>query len=153
MNSFLEKSYSLKISYFDDAKNYDKYNIVFDNCCNIYHKTKNILLQFLSSILQIALITSILKWVNKWVFFLMFIVIVISLITAQKTTKIQYEYQKKVTTQNRQLNYIYRLFYIPQFIRDMRINSLKEFIFNKKNKYTEDFLQNVKKKIVKLQAR
>ena len=145
VNSFLEKSYSLKISYFDDAKNYDKYNIVFDNCCNIYHKTKNILLQFLSSILQIALIISILKWVNKWVFCLMFIVIVISLITAQKTTKIQYEYQKKVTTQNRQLNYIYRLFYIPQFIRDMRINSLKEFIFNKKNKYTEDFLQNVKK--------
>lgn len=145
VNSFLEKSYSLKISYFDDAKNYDKYNIVFDNCCNIYHKTKNILLQFLSSILQIALIISILKWVNKWVFCLMFIVIVISLITAQKTTKIQYEYQKKVTTQNRQLNYIYRLFYIPQFIRDMRINSLKEFIFNKKNKYTEDFMQNVKK--------
>ena len=69
VNSFLEKSYSLKISYFDDAKNYDKYNIVFDNCCNIYHKTKNILLQFLSSILQIALIISILKWVNKWVFF------------------------------------------------------------------------------------
>lgn len=38
VNSFLEKSYSLKLSYFDDAKSYDKYNVVFDNCCNIYHK-------------------------------------------------------------------------------------------------------------------
>ena len=73
----------------------------------------------------------------------MFIIIIISLIVSQKVTKIQYEYQKKVTTQNRQLNYIYRLFYIPQFIRDMRINSLKEFIFNKKNKYTGEFLKNV----------
>ena len=37
VNSFLEKSYSLKLSYFDDAKSYDKYNVVFDNCCNIYY--------------------------------------------------------------------------------------------------------------------
>lgn len=143
VNSFLEKSYSLKLSYFDDAKSYDKYNVVFDNCCNIYHNSNNILLQFISSILQITLIISILKWVDKWIFSLMFIIIIISLIVSQKVTKIQYEYQKKVTTQNRQLNYIYRLFYIPQFIRDMRINSLKEFIFNKKNKYTGEFLKNV----------
>jgi len=150
VNQFLEKSYSLKISYFDDAKSYDKYTIVFDHCCDIIHASKNMFFQLFSALIQIVTVFAILNWISIWILILMIVVILVNLFISQKAKKIQYEYQKQITTQNRQLNYIYRLFYIPQFIRDIRINSLKEFIFKKKDQYSNEFLKNLVKNNDKL---
>lgn len=150
VNNFLEKSYSLKISFFDDAKSYDKYSIVFDNCCSIMHNAKNVVLQFVSALIQIVTVVAVLKWINIWIFVLMILVIIFNILISMKAKKVQYEYQKAITTQNRQLNYLYRLFYIPQFIRDIRINSLKDFIFRKKQKYSDEFLLNLAKNNNKL---
>lgn len=141
VNQFLEKSYSLKISYFDDSKSYDKYTIVFDNCCSIITNSKNTFLQLISAVVQIVTVVAILDWISIWILLLMLVVILINLLIAQNVKKIQYEYQKAITTQNRQLNFIYRLFYLPQFIRDIRINSIKDFIFKKKDRYSNEFLE------------
>ena len=39
------------------------------------------------------------------------------------------------------VNYIYRLFYIPNFIRDLKVNSLGKFIFDKKNEFSNILLK------------
>lgn len=43
---------------------------------------------------------------------------------------------------NRKLNYLYRLFYIPEFMRDIRANDIMRFIFTKKQKVTEKVLSD-----------
>lgn len=144
IDEFLKKSFSLDLEYFDNPKFYDKYSIVFDNCCDLVHSAIETFLSLISSITQIALVFSILLWMNKWILVVMLLIIFIQLIIDKRRKKIQYEYQKNITKQNRQLNYLYRLFYIPQFMRDIRVNSLKSFIFNKKNEATDELLGNVK---------
>lgn len=56
----------------------------------------------------------------------------LNIIISKKKKRISYIYNKDIIEQNRQLNYIYRLFYIPNFIRDLKVNSLGKFIFDKK---------------------
>lgn len=144
IDEFLKKSFSLELKYFDNPGFYDKYSIVFDNCCDLVHSAINTYLSLIASVTQIALVFSILLWMNKGILLVMLSVIFIQLMIDKKRKKIQYDYQKSITKQNRQLNYLYRLFYVPQFMRDIRVNSLKSFIFNKKNEATKDLLNNVK---------
>jgi len=60
---------------------------------------------------------------------------------SKKKKRISYIYNKDIIEQNRQLNYIYRLFYIPNFIRDLKVNSLGKFIFDKKNEFSNILLK------------
>jgi len=143
IDEFLKKSFSLSLEQFDNAKFYDKYSIAFDHCCDIVHAAINTFLGLISSITQILLVFSILFWMNKIVLLIMTLAIIIQLLVDNKRKKIQYEYQTKITKQNRQLNYLYRLFYIPQFMRDIRVNALKPFIFNKKSEATDELLENI----------
>lgn len=62
----------------------------------------------------------------------------------QKKEKIQYDYHQHVARDNRQLNYLYRLFYVPQFMRDIRVNSLKDYVFSKKTEATDSLITNIK---------
>lgn len=65
----------------------------------------------------------------------------LNIIISKKKKRISYIYNKDIIEQNRQLNYIYRLFYIPNFIRDLKVNSLGKFIFDKKNEFSNILLK------------
>ena len=92
VNSFLSKSYSLKLEYFDNGNAYNKYNIVFDNCCDIFHNAKNIFLQFLSSIMQIFFVLSVLCWIDFRIIILIFFVVFLNIIISKKKKRISYIY-------------------------------------------------------------
>lgn len=132
LDEFLNKSFSLELENFDDSGFYDKYSIVFDNCCTIVHASIDAFLGVVSSVTQIALVFTVLLWMNKTVLLIMAAVIITQLLIDKKRKKIQYDYHQHVARDNRQLNYLYRLFYVPQFMRDIRVNSLKDYVFSKK---------------------
>ncbi|MCI6813491.1 MAG: ABC transporter ATP-binding protein/permease [Lachnospiraceae bacterium] len=150
LDEFLNKSFSLELVNFDDSKFYDKYSIVFDNCCTITHTTMDAFLSVVSSLTQIALVFTTLLWMNKIVFAIMVAVTIIQLLIDKKRKNIQYDYQRHVAKDNRQLNYLYRLFYVPQFMRDIRVNSLKDYVFSKKAEATDSLINNIKETQSKL---
>ena len=144
IDEFLNNSFSLELLKFDDSNFYNKYSVVFDNCCSITHTTISTFLSIISSLTQIVLVFTTLLWINKIVLTIMLVVIIIQLLVDRKRIKVQYEYQHHIVKDNRQLNYLYRLFYVPQFMRDIRVNSLKDYVFSKKMAAFNSLINSIK---------
>lgn len=142
---FLEKSFLLKLSTFEDEDAYNRYSIAFDNCSSIVHTSLGVFFGAISSLLNLVLAFSVIAWINKGVFAFMLLIIFVLLAIDRRRKKTIYDYQVSVTNDNRKLNYIYRLFYVPQFMRDIRVNSLKDFVFQKKDEATDDMIRKVEK--------
>lgn len=138
---FLNKSFSLKISYFENAEAYNKYSVAFDNCTDIVHSAVDIFFSTFLSFINLIMAFSILAWMNKVVLVFMIFVVIVQLLIDRKRKKIMFDYQLEVNKDNRQLNYLYRLFYVPQFMRDIRVNSLKDFVYKKKKEATDGIIE------------
>ncbi|UTD08248.1 ABC transporter ATP-binding protein [Treponema denticola] len=153
IDNFLKKNISLNIDYFEQNNSYNNYQLAFNNCCSIFHKSINSFLTVFSSLLQIISYAFILMWINKIIFVFMILIIIVQTLIANNVKKIQYILQKNLIKENKQVNFLYRLFYIPQFLREVRINNLKKFIFNKKNESCQRILETIysnNKKISKI---
>ncbi len=142
---FLNKSFSLKVSYFENEKAYSNYSVAFDNCAGIVHSAVDIFFGTLSACINLTVAFSLLIWMNKAVFIFMICIIVAQLMIERKRKKIMFDYQMEVNRDNRQLNYLYRLFYVPQFMRDIRVNSLKDFVYKKKKEATDGIVEKVER--------
>ena len=132
LDDFLQKSIRLKLEYFDQPGAYDKYNIAFDQCCIVVQNSVNTLFTLLSSILQIIFIIYLLSWIPPIVLALFVGICIAQAHLNNLSRKCNYALQKRLSNLNRKLHYIYRLFYVPRFMRDIRINDIKDFVFKKK---------------------
>lgn len=142
IDNFLHKSINLDLEYFDQPGAYDKYTIAFSRCCTIVQGTSDILLSLISSFLQVGLVIYVLSWLSPVVLLVFLIVCAVQTYISNMIQRDNYEYQKHMNNHNRKLNYLYRLFYIPEFMRDIRSNDIKNFIFKKKQKITEQVLSD-----------
>ena len=133
LDDFLQKSIRLKFEYFDQSGAYDKYNIAFDQCCIVVQNSVNALFTLLSSILQIIFIIYVLSWIPPIVLALFVGICIAQAYLNNLSRKYNYALQKRLSNLNRKLQYIYRLFYVPKFMRDIRINDIKDFVFKKKD--------------------
>lgn len=133
LDDFLQKSIRLKLEYFDQPGAYDKYNIAFDQCCIVVQNSVNALFTLLSSILQIIFIIYVLSWIPPIVLALFVGICIAQAYLNNLSRKYNYALQKRLSNLNRKLQYIYRLFYVPKFMRDIRINDIKDFVFKKKD--------------------
>ena len=133
LDDFLQKSIRLKLEYFDQPGAYDKYNIAFDQCCIVVQNSVNALFTLLSSILQIIFIIYVLSWIPPVMLALFVGICIAQAYLNNLSRKYNYALQKRLSNLNRKLQYIYRLFYVPKFMRDIRINDIKDFVFKKKD--------------------
>ena len=133
LDDFLQKSIRLKLEYFDQPGAYYKYSIAFDQCCLVVQNSVNTLFTLLSSILQIIFIIYVLSWIPPIVLVLFVGICVAQAYLNNLSRKYNYALQKRMSNLNRKLQYIYRLFYVPVFMRDIRINDIKDFVFKKKD--------------------
>lgn len=133
----LHKSATLDLSYFDDTASYDKYNRAFSNCCNVINGINRAVSSFVTAIANIILISQLLAWMNPFMFVMITLSISINLIINNRLKKRDYELSKKLSEKNKQLNYIYRLFYLPHYIKEIKTNRLESFIFNKKQGFNK----------------
>ena len=133
INEFLEKSKRIKLEKFDEPGFYNLYLLSFNKCCDICQGILNIVMHLVQSALTIIITSLILSWINPLVFICMCIFVFFQTFIANRIKKINYDFSKQVIEHNKQLNYIYRLFYIPEYIRDIRINNIFDFVFSKKN--------------------
>ena len=137
LDDFLQKSIRLKLEYFDQPGAYDKYNIAFDQCCIVVQNSVTTLFTFLSSIMQIIFIIYVLSWIPPIVLALFVGICIAQAYLNNLSRKYNYALQKRLSNLNRKLHYIYRLFYVPNFMRDIRVNNIKDFVFKKKDELNQ----------------
>jgi len=142
LDDFLHKSIRLELEYFDRAGSYDTYTIAFNQCCTVVQNASNMLLTLFSSVLQIILIIYVLSWIPPVVLVLFIGVSIIQAYLNNISRRHSYNLQKQLANHTRKLNYIYRLFYIPEFMRDIRVNDIKDFIFKKKDNINQKVLHD-----------
>lgn len=142
LDSFLRKSIDFELAYFDQSGAYDKYTLVFGQCCAVVHGVTNTLCTFVSSLLQVAFVIYVLSWLSPIVLILFLCVCIAQTYINNLTKRDTYKYQKQMAHHNRKLNYLYRLFHIPEFMRDIRVNDIKQFIFQKKQGVTDYVLND-----------
>jgi ABC-type multidrug transport system fused ATPase/permease subunit len=141
INEFLQKTIDLDLGYFDDTRSYDKYNRAFGNCCKVIDSINGILSNFITSIFNIIFIIGLLVWMDFYMFLVIIAVIAVSFLINNKLKKMDYDYSKLFSEKNKQVNYLYRLFYIPQFVRDVKANNLSEFIFKVKQDFNNSIIK------------
>ena len=149
INEFLNKGIGLDLSFFDKSESYSRYNRAFSNCCNVIENCNNTILSIVTAIIQIIMIGSVILWVDIYVFIAILVFIVINIAINNIVKKIDYDFNVELSRKNKQVNYLYRLFYTPQFIRDIKVNVIDKFIFGKKQEINNEILEVSKKQVKK----
>jgi len=141
INEFLQRAIDLDLGYFDDTRSYDKYNRAFNNCCNTIDSIHSILSSFITSVFNVMFIVGLLVWMDIYMFLVIVIIISISFFINNKLKKMDYNFSKLFSEKNKQVNYLYRMFYIPQFVREVKSNNLDDFIFDTKQGFNDDIIK------------
>lgn len=128
INEFLNKGICLDLSFFDKSESYAKCNRAFGNCCNVIESCNNTILSVITSIIQILMISSVLIWANIYIFLAILFFIIINITINNVLKKHDYDFNVALSEKNKQVNYLYRLFYTPQFIRDIKVNAIDKFV-------------------------
>ncbi len=153
IDEFLKKSISIQLSSFEEKGFYNKYTLVFEKCCEIFQTVNVIFFQAISAVIQVLVILFILSWMDKFYLCILLFFACFQTFIGNLIKRINYQYRVKMVKNSKYLNYLYRLFNIPEFMRDVRINSLFNFIFAKKQKVSQKIIndtfetqQNISKK-------
>ena len=147
LSELMQKTINLDLSFFDDTTSYDKYNRAYANCCNVVNSVNSIISTFILSLTNTLLISSLLVWMDLYMYLLMFATIFLNLILTNLIKKRDYVYNFKVSEKNKQLNYIYRLFYIPQLIREVKTSNLSSFALGLKSNFDKCTIELIKANI------
>jgi len=143
INELLQKTINLDLGYFDDTESYDKYNRAFSNCCKIIDSINGILTSFITSSLNAFFIVGLLIWIDVYMFMVIAAMITISFLVNNRLKRIDYDFNKLLTEKSKQVNYLYRLFYLPQFVREVKSNNLSDFVFTTKHEFNNKILELV----------
>lgn len=130
-----EKVKSIDITTVDDPEFYDKYSRAYNE---IEFRTK-VLLYTLTYMLQVALQVAL---VGVALVYIHPVVVAIAIIGATLTmfaniyrAKLNAEYNKKQTVFGRGLDYIKRVFYLPQYAKDIRTTNISEVLYDRYDKF------------------
>ena len=147
INEFLQKTIDLDLGYFDRTDSYDRYNRAFGNCCKVIDNANAILSSFVTSVINIFLITGLLIWMDFYIFISIIVIIIISFLVSNKLKKIDYQFSVKISEKNKQLNYLYRLFYVPQYVREIKANNLSNYLFDMKQRFNYGTIELTKEQM------
>lgn len=146
INEFLNKGISLDMSFYDDSDSYSKYSRGFGNCCNVISNCNQAILSVITAVMQIVMISSVLLWSDYVVFIAVLLFVGLNVLINNKRKKIDYDFSVRLSEKNKQVNYLYRLFYTPQFIREIKANVMEDFVFGKKQAVNDEILVECRKK-------
>lgn len=149
INEFLRKSIRLDLSFYDKEESYNQFTRSFGNCCSVINSCNDIIVSVFTAILQIVMLSSILIKTSLVSLILIVISVSLGIIINNKLNKLNYDYSVRHSRNNKRVNYLYRLFYTPQFIKDMKINSMENFVFERKETVNQEILSLVDEEYTK----
>lgn len=150
VDDFLSKSSNYDLKFFDNKDFYNEYMLSLENSCAVVQQSINIFKSICTATFQILFLSSLLIWVNYYIIIVILIFVIIRLTLNNIIKKKSYLYEKQLLQKNREVNYIYKLFYTPNFFKEIKVNELKDFILNKKVEIDFNIINILKDKNKKL---
>lgn len=144
LDSFLRKTSSNSILNYYSERYYDDYSLVFEKICDIHNMTIDNILNFLKIILSITVTTVILFWAEPLIIIILVLFIVVNAIIQRIKNKFDFKYNEINISNTRKLQYIYNFFILPKYIRDLKLKEYKDYVFGKKERYSDSYIEDYK---------
>lgn len=122
---------------YDDADFYDMFTKALNETSSRSISVLNSLTSFITSLTTIAGITTIIVTLEPIIIVFSLVPVLISLIVSTLSNKCRYDFEMDVVPVNRKKGYIRRLFYMKQYIKDMRLFDLYSYFVKQYNKENE----------------
>lgn len=132
-----EKVKNIDINSVDDTEFYDKYARAFNE---IQFRTRVLLYTLgyvLRASLQIIVVSATLAYINPIVLVIAVIGAVISMAANFYKAKLTYDYDRKRTKIERGFEYIHRIFYLPQYAKDVRTTHVSNVLYGRYDEMVE----------------
>ena len=122
---------------YDDANFYDMFTKALNETSSSAISVLNSLTSFITSLTTITGITTIIVTLEPIIIVFSLAPVLISLIVSTLSNKCRYDFEMDVVPVNRKKGYIRRLFYMKQYIKDMRLFDLYSYFVKQYNKENE----------------
>lgn len=126
-----EKVKSIDITSVDDSEFYDKYSRAFNE---IEYRSRVLLFTLgylIQTVVQIAIVGVTLANMNPLILLIALLGAVASTWANVRKAKMTYEYDKKRTKIQRAYDYVRRIFYQPQYAKDIRTTHVNQILYNR----------------------
>lgn len=132
------KSYDINYANFDDPSFYDNYKLVLNQIDNGITGITRSLFGFLAQVLSVLVVGSIVLVTDPVLIFLVIFQVTLSVLLNIKSGKINYEFDVENIPHERKKQYVGRLFYLQDFLKDLKVLDFLEVLFDwQKNSYNE----------------
>lgn len=129
-----KKAKSFNLEEYENKKFYDLYYFVVENGKTGIINSVTLTTGVLTSLLSVAGISSIILQYDLLIITCTFVGVVVSCLCSMQMKKLQYNYKIEAIPFNREINYIHRIFYLNDYIKEILTFSNSR-IFEKKYSY------------------
>ena len=130
----LKKTYNIDYANFDNPLFYDKYKLALNQIDNGISSIISSLYNFLAQILSVFTVGTIVLITDPILMILVIIQVSLTVVINMKQGKINYDFDVENVPQERKKQYVGRLLYLQDFIKDLKIFNFLELIFDWQNK-------------------
>lgn len=141
IDKFMKDGFNIPYELYFNQEFFSIYNFNFNNICDIHHNVLDAFINLYASILNLFLITTIIK-IENYFYIILFIFILLLVFIREQLNKYEVIRSEESVNSNRKLQYIYSLFSYPRNIRDMKLKKYRDYIFLKKDKFSEEYIRN-----------
>ena len=124
----LEKAKSIDLSCYDAPEFYDKYIWVMNDADNRAIKVMNTCFSFVKIVFTITGIFSLAVALEPMIIAFCLVYTCLSLYLNKQYVKVSYDYEKNSITMKRQIDYLKRTFYLPEYAKEIRLFNISNVL-------------------------
>lgn len=147
------RTVDLQLEHVENGPFMDYYKRTFNTIQAATDSVVNIFGAFVHAVLNIIAVISILSWINTFLLALLIVVVLVDVLVNITTSKIAYSSEVSVQKEEKRLNSLSRIFFLPNSIREiktLRFSSIVRAKFIETKENTIRTKQKFKKKELKL---
>jgi ATP-binding cassette subfamily B protein len=141
-----EKTKYLDLYCFEDSSFYDKYTRAMAEADSRASSVLFSVSGLASSIISLATLFFIIIYLDPILILFAILGAILSTLIEKRLAKIKYEYNMGKTSLDRTTGYIHRLFYEPQYVKDIKMDNIYGYFIHSYKKTVSDLLLYIKKR-------
>lgn len=138
------KSLNADLSDFEDPATYDLFNHAMTNGAEAIKKTMDFGSEILDSIMTFALTLCLFIAIDPWLFIFPLLVMIINVLNV-RANDLWYRFERGEQQVDRKIDYVKRVFYLPNYAKEIRLSNIGNSMFGLFQKAVKDFLDMAKK--------
>ncbi|MDD4036197.1 MAG: ABC transporter ATP-binding protein [Bacilli bacterium] len=148
----LNKYVKIDVKILSDPNFYNKYNQVLNDIANRISTVLNTISDFIKNILGIATIITLMMRINGYMILISLFGVIVSIFLTPLQNKLGFKAYQERTIEERKQGYVKRIFYIFEYIKELKISSSIPMFFKKYEKSNEELVGVTKKYSIKIIA-